>query len=234
MDTKASLAEDGFEVIEPVLNDTEIDPLLEAVVPLESEWGNAGRGGLCNVLERVPALAELVRHPAIRKVVVDGLGPGAFAVRGRLFDKQVSANWKVAWHQDLTVCVREERPVPGYGPWAVKAGVPHVQPPIEVLEQMLAVRVHLDACGVDNGPLRVIPGSHRRGRLGPFKIKRLRASGREVTCVVERGGLLLMRPLLLHASAPAARPSHRRVVHIEFACCELAGGLEWAERRPCD
>ena len=86
-------------------------------------------------------------------------------VRAILFDKTPSANWKVVWHQDLTIAVRERGVVSGFGPWSEKEGVVHVQPPIELLERMLAVRVHLDDCGADNGPVRVLPASHRVGRL---------------------------------------------------------------------
>lgn len=165
------LAEDGFAVIEPVLSAAEVDALLAATATLEDELGQTGRGGLRNVLQRVPALAELVKHPVVAAVVEDAIGSEAFAVRGILFDKHPTANWKVFWHQDLTVAVREKADVPGYGPWSSKAGFPHVQPPVEILEQMIAVRVHLDPCGPENGPLRVIPGSHRRGRLGPAEIE---------------------------------------------------------------
>ena len=119
--------------------------------------------------------------------------------------------------------MQERIDVPGFGPWSIKSGVPHVQPPVEVLEQMVAVRLHLDDCGEENGPVRVLPGSHRLGRMvnPPWGVP----SG--VSCVVPRGGVLLMRPLLWHASSPAASPAHRRVVHIEFAAMPLPGGLKW-------
>jgi hypothetical protein len=65
-----------------------------------------------------------------------------------------------AWHQDRAIAVRDRVDVPGFGPWSVKAGLVHVEPPVDILERMLAVRLHLDDCGEDNGPLRVLPGSH--------------------------------------------------------------------------
>jgi ectoine hydroxylase-related dioxygenase (phytanoyl-CoA dioxygenase family) len=165
--------------------------------------------------------------------LAEALGPDAFAVWAILFDKHPGANWKVVWHQDLTIAVDRTADVPGYGPWSVKAGIPHVQPPVRVLEQMVAVRIHLDPCGLENGPVRVIPGSHCAGRLSGTQIDALRHQAAEVNCVVGRGGILVMRPLLLHASAPAQRATHRRVVHIEFAACELDRGVEWCERWPC-
>lgn len=151
---------------------------------------------------------------------------------GILFDKNSDANWKVIWHQDLTIAVRKHRNVPGFGPWSEKDSVPHVQPPLQLLTQMVAVRLHFDDCTEENGPVRVIPRSHQIGRLDPEQISNLRARGPEVECIVPRGGVLAFHSLILHASSPARRPLHRRVVHIEYVASswrELPGGLEWQE-----
>src|SRR5262249_21688283 len=113
-----------------------------------------------------------------------------------------------------------------YSAWTEKAGVPHVQPPVQVLQNMLAVRVHLDDCGPDNGPLRVLPGSHA-GELSPAGIADWIARTEPVTCVARAGDVLAFRPLLLHASSRAVTPQHRRVVQIEFAAGPLPGGLAW-------
>jgi ectoine hydroxylase-related dioxygenase (phytanoyl-CoA dioxygenase family) len=153
-------------------------------------------------------------------------------VRGILFDKLPEANWKVPWHQDLSIAVRGRVDVAGFGPWSVKAGVPHVQPPLPLLENMLALRLHLDDCDAANGPLRVIPRSHTGGRLSPTAIRAWRSQQAAVACLVPRGGALLMRPLLLHASSPALRPGHRRVIHLEFAAEGLPGGLQWCAADP--
>ena len=99
----------------------------------------------------------------VRELIGNVLGPGCFAVGGILFNKTQQSNWKVVWHQDLTIAVRERRDVNGFGPWTVKAGVLHVQPSTEVMHRILAIRLHLDASGPDSGPLRVIPGSHKGG-----------------------------------------------------------------------
>jgi ectoine hydroxylase-related dioxygenase (phytanoyl-CoA dioxygenase family) len=169
----------------------------------------------------------LAESTAVRSLVEPALGPNAFAVRDLFFDKTMDANWKVTWHQDLTIAVRHRIDVPDFGPWSVKDGVPHVRPPVELLERMLTVRLHLDDCGEENGPLRVLPGSHQHGRLGENAIRVWRAEVPAVSCAVKRGGAVLMRPLLLHASSPARRPEHRRVIHLEFAAEELPGGLQW-------
>ena len=146
-----------------------------------------------------------------------------------MFDKTPETNWKVSWHQDQTISVVEQREVEGFGPWSVKAGVPHVQAPVGLLERMLTIRIHLDDCGISNGPLRVLPGTHLSGKLSPSELARLRSERVEVTCAVPAGGAILMRPLLLHASSVSESPAHRRVLHIEYAAETLSGGLKWAE-----
>jgi ectoine hydroxylase-related dioxygenase (phytanoyl-CoA dioxygenase family) len=183
--------------------------------------------GARNLAQVAPAVARLAESSGIARLL-EGLGaPGAFLVRSIFFDKQPGANWKVPWHQDLTIAVRERKEIAGFGPWSQKEGIPHVQPPAEVLERMVTLRLHLDDCDVDNGALKVLPGSHRHGVLSVDLIQRSRLECAEVICAVGRGGILAMRPLLLHASSQAARPTHRRVIHLEFAMDDLPGGLEW-------
>ena len=96
-------------------------------------------------------------------------------------------------------------------------------------EAMIPLRWHLDDCDESNGALRVISGSHRRGRLSAGQITEIRKTEKEVTCSIRAGDVLLMRPLLLHASSQATVPRHRRVVHVEYATQALADGLDWAE-----
>jgi ectoine hydroxylase-related dioxygenase (phytanoyl-CoA dioxygenase family) len=150
-------------------------------------------------------------------------------VRGLLFNKLPEANWAVPWHQDLTIAVRERRQAPGFGPWSLKDGVVHVQPPDEVIARMVSVRIHLDDTDAQNGALRVIPGSHTEGRLSAEAIGRWTTSRTAVTLEAPAGSVLLMRPHLLHASSAAEPPGQRRVIHIEYAADELPFGLEWNE-----
>ena len=157
------------------------------------------------------------------------LGATCFAVRGIFFNKNPRANWKVTWHQDCVIAVREKVDVEGWGPWSSKAGVIHVRPALAVLQQMLAIRIHLDDCVDDNGPLRVIPASHRFGILSDAEIQN-RSKESAVACAAFRGDAILMRPLLLHSSLPAMKPSNRRVIHLEFAEHDLPSGAEWQDR----
>jgi ectoine hydroxylase-related dioxygenase (phytanoyl-CoA dioxygenase family) len=182
----------------------------------------------------IPAVAELSKSPKMIGFAREVLGPKAIAVKGTLFDKTADANWLVPWHQDLTICVNKRIDADGYGPWTRKAGVVNVQPPVSVLERMLAIRIHLDDCDTENGALRILPASHRRGRLSAGQIAAMQDEIAPVTCALKRGGVVLMKPLVLHASSPARNPGHRRVIHIDFAAVDLAPGLLWFNDSPDD
>lgn len=227
-----AFARDGFTIVPHAVPGHTVEALLDALGP-QSAAAAGSRGGVRHLLRDVPAVQRLAADPAMRSVAEAAVGLGAIAVRGLLFDKTPGANWKVIWHQDLTIAVRERRDVPGFGPWSEKEGVPHVQPPEALLRQMVAVRLHLDDCTEANGPVRVLPGSHREGRLAPADIDRWKATGAERVCPVARGGILAFQSLLLHASSPSAGPAHRRVVHLEYVAADwqvLPAGLEWHEQ----
>ena len=226
----AALHRDGHARVRRLLSRGQITELLEALAPLAPSDDDERRGGVRNLLSRSEAVRDLAHAAPVRALVHAALGTEAVAVRGILFDKTPEANWKVVWHQDLTLAVRARVELPGFRNWSEKAGVTCVQAPDAILGAMLAVRVHLDPCGADDGPLRVISGSHLRGRLSPDEVARMRHDGPEVTLEADVGDALLMRPLLLHASAPAREPRHRRVVHLEFAAGPLPAPLAWFEQ----
>jgi len=224
------MAEDGFAIVPDVLTGEAIGhliSLLDQVADLASVRSRGGVYAIRNLLAIVPEFRHFANSPKIRTLVETVLGTEALAVRGLLFDKTPGANWKVPWHQDLSIAVRQRIETRGFGPWSKKAGVVHVQPPVEILERMLAVRIHLDDCNESNGPVRVIAGSHSRGRLNAEGIRQWSQTRENFSCVVGAGGVLLMRPLLLHASSVSRSPQHRRVIHLEFASCALPGALQW-------
>jgi ectoine hydroxylase-related dioxygenase (phytanoyl-CoA dioxygenase family) len=221
----ADFARDGYAIIPGVLAEPALAALIAVVDALPEPPGRR-RGGVRG-LGSSPEVQALARSVAVRGVAEPVLGGDAQWVRCIFFDKVPDANWKVPWHQDLTIAVREQMETAGYGPWSVKDGVAHVQPPATVLEEMVAVRVHLDDCDAWNGPVRVLPGTHLRGRVPEVQMENLAAAIPAVTCAVPAGGILLMRPLLVHASSPAERPAYRRVIHLEFAAGRLTGNLEW-------
>ena len=212
--------EDGFAIVSECLSEQVAESLCSQFFSTKQPRRN---------LLGIPSVRELTASEAVRQLVVAVLGKDCFAVRGILFNKTPESNWKVVWHQDRTIAVRERKEVPHFGPWSIKAGVQHVQPPASVMAGMLAVRLHLDESHKDNGPLRVIPGSHKVGCLSPSEIAACKER-QSVICTAPKGGAILMRPLLLHASACCSRPHQRRVIHLEFAADDLPDGLEWHDR----
>lgn len=138
-----------------------------------------------NLLDTSLEVRELANSEVVRRLVEAVLGPGSFAVQGILFDKIPDVNWKVPWHQDVTIAIQEKVEAEGFGPWSIKADVLNVQPPAFVLEQMISVRFHLDPCGEANGALRVIPGSHLQGRIPEEEINRIREEVPERICAGE-------------------------------------------------
>lgn len=224
---------DGFAIVPSVLNPAEIHSLIAALDRFyDPDTVRSRRGvyAIRNLSEIVPEIRHLANSVCIRDLVEPVLGDRAFPVRSLLFDKTPKANWKAPWHQDLSIPVESRIDAPGFTGWSKKAGVLHVQPTPETYDRMLTVRVHLDDCPSSNGALRVIPGSHAVGRLNWDQIRLQSRSVKGIACEIEAGGALIMRPLLLHASSSSTSPAHRRVIHLEFAACDLPHGLRWAAR----
>jgi ectoine hydroxylase-related dioxygenase (phytanoyl-CoA dioxygenase family) len=216
----------GFTITPPMFDGPALELLRTAAGELFKTSGRSG-AGIRDVVSASPACREAAESQPVRGLVEPVLGDGAFLVRSILFDKTPDANWDVVWHQDVTIAVVGRDDVEGFGPWSMKAGVPHVQPPAGVLERMLTLRLHLDACDADNGPLRVVPGSHRRGITNVRTLDTAACDRSAFACHVPAGATLLMRPLILHSSRKAASPSHRRVLHLEFAADALPHPLRW-------
>jgi ectoine hydroxylase-related dioxygenase (phytanoyl-CoA dioxygenase family) len=216
------IEEDGFAIVPGLITPESADRLISDL--------DANTHAIRNLLQAVPSVARLAQSSTVRAPVERILGANCFAVRGIFFDKTPTTNWKVTWHQDLTIAVHERLEVPGFGASSEKAGVTHVQPPVDFLARMLTLRAHLDDCGPENGPLRVVPGSHVSRRIDPQEISEWCRERGERMVTLGRGEALLMRPLLLHASSEAITPAHRRVIHLEFAAEDLPCGLEWHGR----
>ncbi len=224
----------GHATIERVFSDAEIDTLTAAIEQACHDGAARRRRNdayaMRDVHRAVPHLIDSGAVARLREIASALLGAPAFVTRSLLFDKPAGANWSIRWHQDVTIAVRERRDVPGFGPWSVKAGIPHVRATGDVLSGMVALRVHLDDCGEDNGALLVASGAHRQGRLDAEAVTATRSRCAISTLTCQRGAVIAMRPLLPHASRPASSPAHRRVVHLEFACDELPGDLDWFDR----
>lgn len=227
-------AREGFQIIPDFWPasacDAIISELREILAEQRQPHSSKPRGGLRNVLRICPAAAAFANADKVVGVASSLLNAPAFPARAILFDKTEDANWGVPWHQDLAIAVAEQIETPGFKPWSIKAGVIHVNPPVSFLAGMVTMRLHLDDCFTNNGALRVLPGSHLHGELDAEAITAWSVNQSPVTCEIAKGGALVMRPLLLHASTAAKNPSHRRVLHVEYAAMDLPNGLKWAEQ----
>ena len=216
------LDQQGFEVIPGILDGAAVSSLLRAVSGSKIPRSRAGMRRAMDV-EAVRAMACDRR---ILTFARSGLGQRAFPFRATLFDKSPDSNWLVTWHQDTALPLRERREIPGWGPWSVKEGVSCAHAPAYVLENVLAIRIHLDDSNGFNGPLRVLPPTHRSGVLSDDSIHELANKIHPVECRVGAGGLVLMKPLIIHSSSKVTHGS-RRVLHIEYSPqLHFPGGLE--------
>lgn len=212
---------DGFAVLPRVANQSECDALSRAIHMLES--CGAGTRRLLEQRWCQVAAQSLRSNGTVRQLI----GEDAVAVQCTYFEKSAEQNWLAALHQDLSIPVRERIHDEGCTGWSKKEGVIFVQPPIVALEKLVAVRVHLDDSLTSNGPLRVVPGSHRYGRLAPEHAQALRLDSGEHECLVPTGDALVMRPLILHASSKSETSAPRRVLHFVFGPRTLPCGLNW-------
>jgi Phytanoyl-CoA dioxygenase (PhyH) len=164
---------------------------------------------------------------AMDRIAKARLGIDAQPVRAILFDKQPGANWALGWHQDRTIAVRKRIEGPGFGPWSRKSGIDHAEPPFEYIERMITLRAHLDACGRDNAPLMIVPGSHRLGRIPVQAIDSVVSQHEAAACLADAGDVWVYATAILHASDAAESPTHRRVLHVDYSRDRLPHGLEW-------
>lgn len=169
----------------------------------------------------------LASDGCIGAIAASILGATTKPVRAILFNKSPEANWSLAWHQDRTICVKEKREAPGFGPWTVKSGMIHVAPPFDLLSRMVTVRAHLDAVPPTNAPLIIAPGSHVHGRVAVEDIDTIVELCGVATCIAEAGDVWLYATPILHASEAALIPMSRRVLQVDFAAEDLPFGLEW-------
>lgn len=216
---------DGIEIRKALLPPRDME-WVKSDIDLESV--KLKKYGVRNLEKRFSSIAMLVRHDKLLSMAEKLLGGHVNFVRALFFDKTPEKNWSVAWHQDKTVTLNQHIELEGWGPWSMKDGVRHVQPPAAVLNKMVTFRVHLDSADETNGCLKVIPGTHKYGILKQPEIDKIVRRKIAVPCVVEVGDAVVMRPHVLHSSCKAKQPSHRRVVHIEYSSHVLPAGILWA------
>jgi hypothetical protein len=225
---------EGFAILHGVFSSTEIDGFLEDLTraitnPIHQEAALRGPKGSVyaarNLADLWPAVTSFWRTSLLRGVLEQVLGPRYGLVRTLYFDKPPGESWALPWHKDLTIAVRDNQLLSSqFRCPTSKAGVPHVEAPPELLQKMLTARLHLDNVTEQNGPLRVIPGSHHSGKATQQNEKKPHS------ILANRGDVLLIRPLLTHGSGKSDENTghHRRILHFEFAASpELPDGYAW-------
>jgi ectoine hydroxylase-related dioxygenase (phytanoyl-CoA dioxygenase family) len=225
MDFQFDFAENGFAIIPMFLAEEDIVKLARGFASAQLRRSKAG---VRHALKR-SAVAEVAEDERLLDIARRVLGSGAVPFRATLFDKSPNSNWLVVWHQDTALPLREKHEAPGWGPWSVKDGVTYAHATSTALGQVLALRIHLDDSTTDNGPLRVLPGTHKMGVLSDDAIHKLAEEVTSIDCLVPKGGILAMRPLIVHASSKSRSEMARRVLHIEYAASYvIEDGLELA------
>lgn len=216
----------GFFIEEDVFSGSECEQLLDTLPLACFRRGRAGA-------------RHLMSHPEVRRVASDPRmlriarfllgGADALPYRATLFDKSGTANWSVIWHQDTALPLQSQFDLYGWGPWSQKAGIIYAHAPSWALSRIVALRLHIDASTAENGPLRILSGTHALGVMSDEDVFAMARSQPHVDCVVGRGGVMAMYPLLVHSSGKARSDSPRRVLHIEYAnSLVLAPGIELA------
>jgi len=202
----------GFATREEVFSSAEFQSVLEAI----GRFSNGSQAGVRHLMS-LSEVAGLTTDDRLLNLCQDITGKTLIPYKATLFNKTGKANWLVTWHQDIALPVEREFVADGWGPFTRKAGVTYGHAPTEALRKIVALRVHLDPSTPSNGPLRVIPGSHRKRVLDDTDFQRIVRSGEKIELTVGSGGVIAMSPLLIHASSKCASDEPRRVLHIEYA-----------------
>lgn len=226
-----TFSEKGSVVIPNIFSDSEIEAIINQIQRADSTKATFRKSNdlfaIRQFFKEVPSVAQLVLSKKLKSLIKEIFGEGFFVVKSIYFDKPGDSNWFVSYHQDLTISVDQKADVEGFGPWSVKQNQYAVQPPLAILENNFTIRIHLDDTDENNGALRVVPGSHLKGIYRQETIDW--SNEAEKVCSVPKGGVMLMQPLLLHASSRTTNNKPRRVIHIEFSKAVLPEPLSWAE-----
>ncbi|MFN4313670.1 MAG: phytanoyl-CoA dioxygenase family protein [Chitinophagaceae bacterium] len=222
----------GFSIIDDIYATEEIDIILAQIDRINSNNENYRRSidlfAIRQFLKEVPGAIDAIFNENLKTVLAQLFGDRYFVVKSIYFDKPNTSNWYVPYHQDLTISVDKKIVLSGFDYWTVKHHQFSVQPPLDILQNIVTVRIHLDETDEHNGALRVVPKSHTKGVYRPETIDW--TIEEEVSCIVSKGGIMLMKPLLLHSSGRTTNNRQRRVIHIDLANVELPNELNWAER----
>lgn len=230
--SRNDLTENGCTILTEIYSSEELGRIQNAIEQADSSAAifkkTENLFAIRQFFKAVPNALDLVMNDKLRAIIQNLFGNDYFVVKSIYFDKPETSNWFVSYHQDLTISVDKKVALDGFGPWTVKQDQFAVQPPIEILENGFTIRIHLDDTNEENGALKIVPRSHVKGVYRPetidWKIEQ------EVSCNVPSGGIMIMKPLLLHSSSRTTNGKRRRVVHVEFSNQELPKELNWSER----
>lgn len=231
-DVTVQFAENGFVLIPDLYTPAEIAAII-ALIDKADHHKNTFRdkGDLFAIrrfLFEVPGTVPLIFNGCLQALIRQISAESRFVVKGIYFDKPQRSNWYVPYHQDLKIEVDRKTALEGFSHWRSQDARFSVQPTLDILDNIFTIRIHLDDTTEENGALKVIPGSHQKGIYRPETIDW--AQEQECICAVTQGGVMLMRPLLLHCSSRSTNEQRRRVIHIEMASLELPSAVQWAER----
>lgn len=229
---KNLIQENGFTVINNIFSEDEIEKISEVIQNIDTSKETFRKSedlfAIRQFLKEIPDVKDLIFNDNVKEIIKEIFGENYFVVKSIYFDKPEKSNWYVAYHQDLTISVDKKVELENFGPWTTKQNQFAVQPPLEILENIFTIRIHLDDTDEYNGALKVVPKSHSKGIYRPETIDWNVET--ETICNVEKGGIMIMKPLLLHGSNRTTNGKKRRVIHIEFSDKELPEELNWSER----
>jgi len=219
------MIDSGYAIEPGCLSNPKCDELIDR---LSSDQVARSRAGARHLMSH-PGVAALAASDGLVGLASEWLRQRAVPFRATLFEKSRATNWLIPWHQDTALPLCNRFNAAGWGPWSKKTGVIYAHAPASALSRVIALRVHLDASTIGNGPLRVIPGSHQGGVLTDQSVMEYVSSHNAVECLAPRGGVIAMRPLLIHSSSKARSTEPRRVLHIEYAdSLDLGEGVRLA------
>lgn len=226
---------EGFAIINKVYSNDEIQSIvneIDKVIQFENENATFRKSkdlfAIRQFHKEVPATLNFIFNQNLKEIIKSNFGDNYFITKSIYFDKPEKSNWFVAYHQDLTISVNQKIPTEGFENWTTKQNQFAVQPPIEILEQNFTIRIHIDHTTKENGALKVLNNSHKKGIIRTEQYTSNNET--ETICEVEKGGIMIMKPLLFHASNKTTNNERRRVIHIEFSNQNLPNNLEWSEK----
>ena len=235
MNYNTEISAEGFSIINNVFTENEIQNLISLIEnkTADNQENTTFRKSqdlfaIRQFHKEIPETLPFIFNEKLQDIIESTFGEGFFITKSIYFDKPEKSNWFVAYHQDLTISVDQKIEVKNFENWTVKQNQFAVQPPTEILENNFTIRIHIDKTTKENGALKVINNSHSKGIL---RIENLDfETEKETICEVKKGGIMIMKPLLFHASNKTTNNERRRVIHIEFSKQQLPNGLEWSEK----